>query len=272
MTTTLFAPSALLPDGWTGNVRLTIDGGRFAAMVPDSAPDPGDPSSPVRRSSRRSRNLHSHAFQRAMAGMTERRGTGDDSFWTWRTVMYRFLDMLTPDDVEAIATSSTSRCARRATPPSSSSTTCTTRPTGRPTPTPAELAHRIPAAAADTGIGLTLLPVLYSFGGAGVPPPGGQRRFRHDLDSYARPREDRPPAPGRRRHPRHRPALAAGDVTGPDRGALAGPCPTPPSTYTPPSSQEVAAIEASLGARPPSPCCSTTSGSTPAGASSTRPT
>jgi formimidoylglutamate deiminase len=48
-------------------------------------------------------NLHSHAFQRAMAGMTERRGPGDDSFWTWRELMYRFLDVLAPDDVEAIA-------------------------------------------------------------------------------------------------------------------------------------------------------------------------
>ena len=101
--TTLFASSALLPDGWARDVRVTLDGGRIAGVEPAATPGPDDlrltgcallPAMP---------NLHSHAFQRAMAGMTERRGEGDDSFWTWRTLMYRFLDVLTPEDIEAIA-------------------------------------------------------------------------------------------------------------------------------------------------------------------------
>ena len=48
-------------------------------------------------------NLHSHAFQRAMAGLAEVRGQGDDTFWTWRETMYRFALMMSPDDIEAVA-------------------------------------------------------------------------------------------------------------------------------------------------------------------------
>jgi formimidoylglutamate deiminase len=103
MTTTLFAPTALLPDGWTRDVRLTLDGARIAAVEPAAAPAPGDTILADQALLPAMPNLHSHAFQRAMAGMTERRGPGDDSFWTWRTLMYRFLGLLTPDDVEAIA-------------------------------------------------------------------------------------------------------------------------------------------------------------------------
>ena len=89
---------ALLPEGWRRDVRVEIDAeGRIAAVTPDAEPGrlvalPGLP------------NLHSHAFQRGMAGLTEHAGDSEDSFWTWRELMYRFLAHLTPDDVEAIAT------------------------------------------------------------------------------------------------------------------------------------------------------------------------
>ena len=190
MTTTLFAPTALLPDGWTRDVRLTLDGARIAAVEPGAAPGPGDrvltgqaliPAMP---------NLHSHAFQRAMAGMTERRGPGDDSFWTWRTLMYRFLDLLTPDDVEAIAALVQVEMLESGYGSVAEFHYLHHQPGGTPYADPAELAHRIAAAAADTGIGLTLLPVLYSFGGAGEAPlAGGQRRFGNDLDGFLRLRE-----------------------------------------------------------------------------------
>ena len=97
----LILDHALLPEGWARNVGLDIEGGVIAAMHRDASREgrehiagialPGLP------------NLHSHTFQRGMAGLAETRGPEGDSFWTWRQVMYRFLGLLTPDDVEAIA-------------------------------------------------------------------------------------------------------------------------------------------------------------------------
>ena len=99
--TIIHARTALLPEGWARDVRVTLAQGRIAAVEPAVPQLAGavvvDCLLPAMV------NLHSHAFQRAMAGMTEARGEGQDSFWTWRTLMYRFLDRLTPEDVQAIA-------------------------------------------------------------------------------------------------------------------------------------------------------------------------
>ena len=99
--TVIHAKTALLPDGWARDVRVTVSGGRIVQV------ETGVPGSSIAQSVDcllpAMVNLHSHAFQRAMAGMTEARGVGQDSFWTWRALMYRFLDRLTPADVEAIA-------------------------------------------------------------------------------------------------------------------------------------------------------------------------
>jgi formimidoylglutamate deiminase len=183
--TTLFAPTALLPEGWTHDVRVTLDGGRIAAVERGAAP-PADvrlsgallPAMP---------NLHSHAFQRAMAGMTERRGPGEDSFWTWRALMYRFLDALMPDDVEAIAALTYVEMLEAGYASVGEFHYLHHRPGGGAYADPAEMSRRIVAAAAATGIGLTLLPVLYSHGGAGGRAlEGGQRRFGSDLEGFVR--------------------------------------------------------------------------------------
>src|SRR6266849_1670840 len=97
----LFADSVFLPQGWARGVRLEIapagDLESCAPGVPTGAEHvagtvlPGMP------------NLHSHAFQRAMAGLTERAGGGEDSFWGWREIMYRFVGTIGPDDLQAIA-------------------------------------------------------------------------------------------------------------------------------------------------------------------------
>ena len=96
----IFANQALLPDGWAENVLVTIDGQGRIGSVKSGARQDADHNvgillpSPV--------NAHSHAFQRAMAGLTESRGPDpNDSFWTWRQLMFRFLDALSPDDIEA---------------------------------------------------------------------------------------------------------------------------------------------------------------------------
>lgn len=135
-------------------------------------------------------NLHSHAFQRAMAGLTERAGAGEDSFWTWRDLMYRFIDHLTPDDVEAIATMAYVEMLE-----AGYTRVCEFHYLhhdidGRPYANIAEMAERIAAAASTTGIGLTLLPVLYAHGGfGGQPPVAGQRRFVNDTERYLKLRE-----------------------------------------------------------------------------------
>ena len=99
--TALHAAEALLPSGWRADVRIAVQNGRIAAVSPDSPALPGDerhgvvlPAIP---------NLHSHAFQRGMAGLAERRGPGSDSFWSWRETMYRFALAMTPEHVEAVA-------------------------------------------------------------------------------------------------------------------------------------------------------------------------
>src|ERR1700679_942161 len=97
-----FFECALLPGGWRRGVRVEVDAGLIQRVSENAQPLPGDqrealvvPGLP---------NVHSHAFQRAIAGLTERRGpAGTDDFWTWRKTMYGFLEQLEADDVEAIA-------------------------------------------------------------------------------------------------------------------------------------------------------------------------
>ena len=99
---TIFADTALLPEGWAHNVRVAVADERITTVTPDSTAEPGDTRISILLPA--PANIHSHAFQRAMAGLTEGRGPdASDSFWTWRKLMYRFMEQLGPDDVEAIA-------------------------------------------------------------------------------------------------------------------------------------------------------------------------
>ena len=170
------AESALLPQGFAATVAIEVDGeGRIAAVEPGTQ-KPGAvlrgvavPGMP---------NLHSHAFQRAMAGLAERAGPEGDDFWSWRETMYRFLARLGPEEVEAIAAQLYVELLKQGYTAVAEFHYLHNDPGGTPYADPAELAHRIVAAAAASGIGLTLLPVLYQtsqFGGA--PPTEGQRRF-----------------------------------------------------------------------------------------------
>ncbi|HTE37773.1 MAG TPA: formimidoylglutamate deiminase [Reyranella sp.] len=144
-------------------------------------------------------NLHSHAFQRAMAGLTERqgaerRGSEADSFWTWREQMYRFVERLTPDDLEAIAAHAYMEMLEAGFTWVAEFHYLHHQPDGRPYDNVAEMSERIVAAAAQVGIGLTLLPVLYRQSGfGGKPPAEAQRRFLNDRDSYARIMETKVP-------------------------------------------------------------------------------
>ncbi len=181
----IFAGEALLPDGWAADVRIAIDGdGRIAAVAEGETAEPGDFRVPVLVPALS--NLHSHTFQRGMAGLAETRSpAGRDSFWSWRETMYRFLDVLTPEDVEAIAAFAFMEMAEAGFGAVAEFHYLHNRPGGGSYDDPAELSSRIAAAAAETGLGLTLLPVYYRQGGVdGRPLNGGQLRFANDPESF----------------------------------------------------------------------------------------
>ena len=181
---TIRADQALLPDGWAEDVTVTLDeAGRIASVESGGA---GDMRVGILLPA--PANLHSHAFQRAMAGLTERRGPDPkDSFWTWRRLMYRFLDQLTPDDIQAIAAFVQVEMLEAGYATNVEFHYLHHDTGGRAYADLAEMSGRIAAAAEQTGIGLTLLPVLYQWGGldrrALVP---GQDRFGTTPEVFAR--------------------------------------------------------------------------------------
>lgn len=179
----LFAEHALLPSGWARDVFLCWDeGGHLTSVTPGSAagsapraPGPLIPGMP---------NLHSHAFQRAFAGLTEYRAQAQDSFWSWRDLMYRFAARITPEALQAIATwlyvemleaGYTSVCEFHYVHHDQG---------GRPYADDATLSLALLRAAQAAGIGITLLPVLYQASGfGGQPPRADQARFIRSTDN-----------------------------------------------------------------------------------------
>ena len=181
--TILHAKTALLPDGWAHDVSVRIVDGRIAAVTPGSAPQGqiADCLLPAPA------NLHSHTFQRAMAGMTESRGMGADSFWTWRDLMYRFLDRLTPEDVQAIAGMVMVEMAEAGFAAITEFHYLHHPAGGGAYDDLAEMSGRVAQAALQTGMGLTHLPVLYERGGCdGRSLTAGQLRFGNDPDCFAK--------------------------------------------------------------------------------------
>ena len=183
--TSLWFQSFLLPDGWAEQVRIEIALGRVHSIQPGVSPDSRDechaiglPGIP---------NIHSHAFQRGMAGLTEVAGTSGDSFWTWRETMYRFVDAIDRDDVEALAAFAYLEMLEAGFTRVGEFHYVHHDRGGHHFSDPAEMAGSIAAAAEQVGIGLTLLPVFYAHSGfGGAAPDQRQSRFLNDVDSFAR--------------------------------------------------------------------------------------
>jgi formimidoylglutamate deiminase len=181
----LFFEQVLLPRGWAGDVRIIVDAGRIASIGIGVAAEPGDehhrigvPGMP---------NLHSHAFQRGMAGLAEFRGTSADSFWTWRDVMYRFVGRMTSDDIEAVAAQAYVEMLETGFTRVGEFHYIHHDVSGAAYGNIGELAERIAAAAQASGIGLTLLPVFYAHAGfGGRAPDPGQRRFINSIDGFSK--------------------------------------------------------------------------------------
>jgi formimidoylglutamate deiminase len=181
----IHATEALTAEGWQRNVRIGVKQGHIDTIVAGVVPQAGDeqhaiviPGMP---------NLHSHAFQRGMAGLGETRGQSADSFWTWREVMYHFALSMTPDQQEAIAAQAYVEMLEGGFTRVGEFHYLHHQQDGSPHGDIAEMAARIASAAAETGINLTLLPVFYahsSFGG--MAPNERQRRFINTRDSFSR--------------------------------------------------------------------------------------
>ena len=183
---TIWARTVLTPQGWQQGALIEIgDDGVITGVSPNAKPGSAPRfgtvvPAPV--------NLHSHGFQRAMAGLTEARGAqAADSFWTWRQLMYRFLDHLTPDDVHAITAFAQMEMLQAGFGSVCEFHYLHHQIDGAAYDNPAEMADSIVAAAQDTEIGLTMLPVLYQVGGCDGRALGdGQRRFGSSIDRFAK--------------------------------------------------------------------------------------
>ncbi|MET4256183.1 formimidoylglutamate deiminase [Bradyrhizobium sp. S3.12.5] len=176
--------SALLPSGWTNDVQVVIAAGAIAEVTPGVAPAAGDERHAIALPGLAS--LHSHAFQRGMAGLAELRGDSADTFWTWRETMYRFALAMTPDDVAAVATLLYVEMLEQGFTRVGEFHYLHHDRDGSPYADPAEMAARIAGAAEASSIGLTLLPSFYAHGSfGGAAPHDGQRRFICSVDRFA---------------------------------------------------------------------------------------
>jgi formimidoylglutamate deiminase len=179
----IFAKTALLPEGWTTDVRIAWVDDNIAEVTPHAARQSLDEVHEVILPGLA--NLHSHAFQRAMAGLAEVRGAHEDSFWSWRSLMYKFALKMSPDDIESVTAQAYMEMLERGFTRVGEFHYLHHDGDGRPYGNIAEHAGRIAAASSESGIGLTLLPVFYAHAGfGGQPPHAGQRRFVNTLEQF----------------------------------------------------------------------------------------
>jgi len=184
--TRLHFDHALLPGGWARDVIIEADGDGWITNVSAGADAAGTdmrggialPGMP---------NCHSHAFQRAMAGLAESGNPGEDDFWSWRNVMYGFVGSLTPPDLAAIAAQAYAEMLESGFTAVAEFHYLHHAPGGNSYVDPGEMSAAIAEAGAGTGIGLTFLPVFYANGGfGGIEPGDAQRRFVNSTDSFGR--------------------------------------------------------------------------------------
>lgn len=179
-----FAERALLPNGWANDVRLEVSADGLLTKVAANASADGAErlGGPVLAGMP---NLHSHAFQRAMAGLAEVAGNPNDSFWTWRDLMYRMVGKINPEQLQVIARQLYIEMLKAGYTSVAEFHYVHHETNGQPYADRTELSRQISLAAASSGIGLTLLPVLYTHAGFGGQAPNeGQRRFINSTEHY----------------------------------------------------------------------------------------
>ncbi|WP_339861795.1 formimidoylglutamate deiminase [Paremcibacter congregatus] len=176
---------ALIEGQWQDDVTLTLDDHGMITAMTSGSPAPADRVSGYALPGLA--NVHSHAFQRAMAGLAEYRTSNSDSFWSWRDVMYRFAQKLTPEDLATIAAQLYLEMVTAGYTSVAEFHYLHHQPGGAPYDNPAEMSDAIVAAATDVGLNLTHLPVLYQASGfGGAPLSDAQARFGHTTEAYLR--------------------------------------------------------------------------------------
>lgn len=175
----------LLPTGWAADVGIETDAAGMITAVTPGAARVGESFGGVAVPGLA--NVHSHAHQRAMAGLAERSGPGADSFWTWREAMYGFALKMRPQDLQAVAAQLYVECLKSGFTSVGEFQYLHHQPDGSAYGTRAELSLQCLEASREAGIGMTMLPVLYAYSGfGGQPPNGGQRRFLNDAQGFQR--------------------------------------------------------------------------------------
>jgi formimidoylglutamate deiminase len=246
------------PDGWLSPGYLTLDAEGTITAVSATRPEGASVETVKGYGVPGLSNLHSHAFQRALVGRTDfvTETRTEDNLWTWRKEMYRLVDRLTPEDYEAIAALVYLEMLRFGMTAVCEFHYVHHAAGGRPHDNRAEMSDRLIAASASSGIGLTLLPVLYAHGGIGKHVEETQKRFAHTVDDFLALIET---LRGRRpAHPNLRigAALHSLRAVTPDevRAALAGMDSLDPAArlhiHVSETLHEVAEVKAGLGARP----------------------
>jgi formimidoylglutamate deiminase len=176
--------TALLPDGWHDNVVVGIDDGGVIASVDTGADSSGEETIKGIAVPGMA-NVHSHAHQRAMAGLAEVAGPDEDNFWTWREAMYRFALKMEPEELEAVAAQLYMEALKAGFTSIGEFQYLHHAPDGQAYLEPAELSLRCLEAAKTAGIAITMLPALYRYGGfGGSAPQDGQRRFINNADAF----------------------------------------------------------------------------------------
>ncbi len=182
----LFAELALISEGWAHNVRIRIgENGKITDVESSVSPGPEDLQLHNRILLPAMTNLHSHSFQRSMAGLNEKRAKIQNNFWSWRDLMYSFLERLNPDHIEGIAALVFMEMLESGYASVGEFHYLHHQRGGQPYENFAETSSRIFAAALQTGIGLTHLPVFYMQGDLnGEQLSHAQLRFGNNADRY----------------------------------------------------------------------------------------
>jgi len=177
----LFAERILLSSGWHTEQTLTIEDGVITSIDSGYINDAEKVAVVIPGMV----NCHSHAFQRAFAGFSEQGSEGKDSFWTWRSIMYKFIDQLTVKDAQTIATQLYIEMLKMGYTRVAEFHYRHHEINGENHTELAEMAKAIFRSSQQSGIGLTLLPVLYRFSGFGpLPANDGQKRFINSVEQF----------------------------------------------------------------------------------------
>ena len=182
----IFAKKALLPNGWSNNVIIEIDQSGLISNVTENNNHKVDAYLNEEIILPAMNNLHSHSFQRAMAGLTEARSPqGNDNFWSWRNLMYQFLDVLTPEEIFSITLFSQMEMLQSGYVGVGEFHYLHNQIGGTKYDNIAELSEKVLEASAESGISICLLPVVYERGGCDNRElEGGQLRFHNNIDTF----------------------------------------------------------------------------------------